>query len=84
MLSTLPQVGICLCEVTDPAQQGVDKGQSPVSDSQSLASHAGYSREAENRIGDPGRIWKKAEGERFPHSRESLIRALMNKDSLWL
>ena len=57
MLSTLPQVGICLCEVTDPAQQGVDKGQSPVSDSQSLASHAGYSGGAENRIEAPGGTW---------------------------
>ena len=34
---------------------GVDKEQPPVSGSQSLASHAGYSRGAENRIGAPGR-----------------------------
>jgi hypothetical protein len=52
-LSTRPQVGIWLCEATDPTRQGVDKGQPPVPGSQSLASHAGYGGEAENRIGAP-------------------------------
>ena len=73
MLFTQPWVGIWLCEATDPTWQGVDKGQPPVTGSQSLASHAGYSRGAENRLGAPGRHsgpWrygKRAEGERFPH-----------------
>ena len=46
-------VGMWLCEATDPTQQWVNKGQPPVPDSQTLASHTGYSREAENRIGAP-------------------------------
>ena len=47
-------------------------GQGAVPGSQSLASHAGYGRGAENRIGAPGRhssprrCGKRAEGERFP------------------
>jgi hypothetical protein len=49
-----PQVGIWLCEATDPSWLGVDKGQNPVPDSQSLASHTGYGRGAKNRIGSPG------------------------------
>jgi hypothetical protein len=47
-------MGIWLCEATDPIWQGVDKGQPLVPGSQSLASHAGYGRGAEKRIGDPG------------------------------
>ena len=37
-----------------PHGRGVDKGQLLVPGSQSLAFHAGYGREAENRIGAPG------------------------------
>jgi hypothetical protein len=40
---------------------GVDKGQSPIPGSQSLASHVGYGRGAENRIGVP-RIWEEGRG----------------------
>ena len=79
-----PQVGIWLCEATDPSWLGVDKGQNPVPDSQSLASHTGYGRGAENRIGAPG--WHLAPGRKgregrgrggagwFPHRPESLVR----------
>lgn len=49
------RVGIWLCEVIDPTRQGVDKGQAPVPGSQSLASHAGYGRGVEIRIGASGR-----------------------------
>jgi hypothetical protein len=88
-LSTRPQVGIWLCEATDPTWQGVDKGQPPyqgIPGSQSPASHTGYGRGAESRIGAPEQhqapeIWK--EGERFPCRQESLVWALMNRDSLW-
>jgi hypothetical protein len=73
MLSMQPRVGIWLCEATDPTWQGVDKGQPLVPGSQSLASHAGYSRGYR----------KRAEGERFSRRRESLVQALMNRDSLW-
>jgi hypothetical protein len=51
MLSTKPRVGIWLCQATDPTQRGVDKGKPPVPGSQSLASHTGYGRGAENRMG---------------------------------
>jgi hypothetical protein len=54
MLSMQPRVGIWLCEATDPTWWGVNKGQPPIPGSQSLASHAGYSGGAENRIGAPG------------------------------
>jgi hypothetical protein len=54
-ISMRPRVGIWLCEATDPTRWGLDRGQPPVPGSQSLASHAGYSREAENRIGAPER-----------------------------
>ena len=46
----VPWVGIWLCEAA--GGWGVDKGQLPVPGSQTLASHAGYGRGAENRIGD--------------------------------
>ena len=65
-LSTRPRVGIWLCEATDPTWQGVDKGQ-PLY--QSLASHTGCGRGAENRIGAEGwhswpwKYGKRAEGE---------------------
>jgi hypothetical protein len=73
---------IWLCEATDPTWRGVDKGQPLVPGSQFLASHTGYGREAENRIGAPGqhsqpqRYGKRAEGERFSRRWESLVRAL--------
>jgi hypothetical protein len=51
----VPWVGIWLCEAA--GGWGVDKGQLPVPGSQTLASHAGYGRGAENRIGDPGGHW---------------------------
>ena len=54
MLSMCSRVGIWLCEATGPIQWGVDKGQPLVTGSQSLASHAGYSRGAENRMGAGG------------------------------
>ena len=54
MLSTQPQLGIWLYEVTDPTRQGLNKGQPPVPGSQSLASNAGYGRGSENRIGAQG------------------------------
>jgi hypothetical protein len=54
MLSTWTQMGIWLCEATDPTQQGLDKGQPPVPGSWSLGSHSGYGRGAVNRIGTPG------------------------------
>jgi hypothetical protein len=44
-LSMWPQVGIWLCEATDPTWEWVDK---------SPASYAGYSGGAENRIGAQG------------------------------
>jgi hypothetical protein len=57
MLSTQSRVGIWLCEATEPTRQGVDQGQPLVPGSQSppgsrsLASHTGYSRGDEHRIG---------------------------------
>ena len=54
ILSTRPQVGIWPWEVTDPTRQVVDKGQSLVPGSQSLASHNRFGRGAENRIGALG------------------------------
>jgi hypothetical protein len=65
-LSTQSQVGIWLCEATDPTQQVVDKGQAPVPGSQSPASQAGYGG-AENRIGPlvwHGRYGKRGHWER--------------------
>ena len=44
-----------LCEGTVPIGQVVDKGQPQILGSQPPASHAGYGREAENRIGAPGK-----------------------------
>jgi hypothetical protein len=88
--ATRPWLGIWLCEATDPTQRGVDKRQLPVPRSQSQASHAGYSRGAENWIGVPG--WHLApviSGQRaggagwFPRRWVSLVRALMHRDSLW-
>ena len=55
-----------------PLGGGVDKGQPLVLGSQSPASHSGYGRGAENKIGATGlhslpqRHGKRAEGERFP------------------
>jgi hypothetical protein len=76
-------MGIWLCEATDPTQRGVDKGQSPVPGSQSLASHDGYDRGAENRMGVPGQhsapeIWEERAGGEggtgwFPCRQESLV-----------
>ena len=92
ILSMQPRVGIWLCEATNPTQWGVDKGQPLVPGSQSLASHAGYSRGAENRIGAAGqhsgprgesKRGQERGGLRFPHRRVSLVQALMNRDSLW-
>jgi hypothetical protein len=64
----------------------VDKGQPLVPGSQPLASHAGYSGGAENRIGTPGQHWtlgiKGREGRGrggtgwFPHRGESLVRSV--------
>jgi hypothetical protein len=54
-LSTWPQVGIWLCEATDPTQRGMDNGKPPVPGSESPESHTGYGRGAENRIGTPER-----------------------------
>ena len=54
-LSMRPRVGIWLFEATDPTWQVVDKGQPLVPGSQPPASHSGYSRGAENRIGATGR-----------------------------
>ena len=52
-----------------PHGREVDKGQPPVPGSQSPASHAGYRRRAENRIGAPtGRRQR----ERGSHTGESL------------
>jgi hypothetical protein len=92
-LSMQPWVGIWLCEATDPTWQGVDKGQPPIPVSQSLASHAGYGRGADNRIEAPGQTlspgdkWRECRGKRgagcFPRRQVSLVRALMNRDSLW-
>jgi hypothetical protein len=65
MLSTRPRVGIWLCEATDPTRRGVDKGQSPVPGSQSLASHAGYGRGVENRIESLG-IREEGRGREVP------------------
>ena len=48
------RMGIWLCEAIDPTQQRVDKGQPLIPGSQSLASHTGYGRGAENRIGALG------------------------------
>jgi hypothetical protein len=84
-LSTRPRMGIWLCEATDPAWQGVDKGQLLVPGSQSLASHAGYDRGAENRIGAPGRhsapeIREEGRGKVgtgwFPRRQESLVQSM--------
>ena len=71
ILFTQPWVGIWLCEATDPTWQGVDKGQPLVPGSQSLASHAGYGRGAENKIGAPGQhqapeIWEEGRGREVP------------------
>ena len=54
MLSIRPQVGIWLCEATDPTRQVVDKGQPQVPGSQAPASHAEYGGVAENKIGALG------------------------------
>jgi hypothetical protein len=53
-LSMRRPVGIWLYEATDPTQPRVDKGQPLVPGTQSLASHNGYDRGAENRIGALG------------------------------
>ena len=58
MLSTWSGVDIWLMKPLTPHGVGVDKEQSPVPGSQSPASHAGYSRGAENRIGALG--WQSA------------------------
>jgi hypothetical protein len=68
-LSMRPQVGIWQCEATDPTRQGGRQGEPLVPGSQSLASHTGYSRGAENRIGTPGvalgpRDGKRGQGKR--------------------
>ena len=54
MLSMWPRVSIWLCEATNTTWQGVDKEQPLVPGSQPPASHAGYGRVAENRIGALG------------------------------
>jgi hypothetical protein len=54
MLSKRSLVGVWLCEATDTTRWGVDKWQPPIPGSQSLESHAEYSRGAENRIGPQG------------------------------
>ena len=50
----------------------VDKGQLQVPGSQSLASHAGYSRGAENRIGPLGGTRPMEEGRRGQGERRAL------------
>jgi hypothetical protein len=57
-------VGIWLREATDPTWQGLDNGQPPVPGSQSLASHTGYDRVAENRIAalGPRDKWREGRG----------------------
>jgi hypothetical protein len=62
-------VGILLCEATDLTQWRVDKRLFPVPGSKSQASHAGYGRGTENRIGAQGctrpqRYRKKGQGKR--------------------
>ena len=85
-------VGIWLCEAGDPTRSWVDKGQPLVPGSQAPASHARYSKGAENRIGAAGqhsghrgesKRGQERGGLRFPHRRVSLVQALMNRDSLW-
>ena len=85
-LSTRPWVGVWLCEATDPTRQVVDKGQPLIPGSQSLASHAGYSGGAGNRIGAPGRPWryrKRGQGKRGPlggsHTGESPYSSLYDQ-----
>ena len=63
MLSTRPQVGIWLCEATDPTWQGVDKGQPLTWDPEATPC-------------SPGVMGERAEGERFPHRRESLVQSM--------
>jgi hypothetical protein len=58
-------MGIWLCKATDPTRWGVDKGQPPIPGSQSLASHTGYGRGAENRIGVLG-IREEGRGREVP------------------
>ena len=79
-LSTHPWMGIWLCKTTEPTWCGVDKGQPSIPGSLFLASHAGYGRGAENRIGVL-EYRKRAEGERFPCRQESLV--WINIDSIW-
>jgi hypothetical protein len=85
MLSTWPQVCIWLCQATDPTQRVVDMGQPQVPGSHSPASHTGYSREAENRIGVSGlhlalKIREEGRGRGdtgwFPCRRDSLVQSL--------
>ena len=69
MLSMWPRVSIWLCEATNPTWQRVDKEQPLVPGSQPPASHAGYGRGAENRIGALGwhlslEVWEERAGER--------------------
>jgi hypothetical protein len=75
-----------------PHMVGGGQGAGPIPGSQSPTSHTGYGRGAKNRIAPhptpqsstrPQRYKKRAEGERFPWRQESLIRDLMNRDSLW-
>jgi hypothetical protein len=76
-----------------PHTVGSEQGVAAVPGSQSPASHTGYGRGAENRIGAPGQhsalegkgreISGRGVAEWFPHRQLSLVWALMNRDSLW-